>query len=388
MEHRLSDILRFAPKNLQLYYKSSKLEQTVYFDEVYEHNNGRKYIIVNKDLLEINVDSDKEFIESSKLMILDSALTKSNLFPSEEYLSWVNWQYILFPKSVGSVICGLDDKYFYIINDSEMIDENKVIFNMCIDSLPIFKYVDINETKFKDMDCSELISKRDDLINETLIKAINNVTQTEEVEKPEETNEQGESEKSGLKESSIEETENLEKRYSDFNLTYIDENFGNGEKFINFLKERLKYCKTADDIIKAISTMFGSDPEECNVTRINYNIWYTIIMHMMENGINAKPYGPKDFMEQVYSFISNNVTQKTESENTDKPDAEFLNNTDGFVFIDSDWIEMIKDCKSKEEVIRVFSDKYGSDYVQNIEKFIPNYWESVFKCVNKNKDHE
>lgn len=47
MEHRLSDILQFAPKNLQLYYKSSKLEQPVYFDEVYEHSDGGKYIIVN-----------------------------------------------------------------------------------------------------------------------------------------------------------------------------------------------------------------------------------------------------------------------------------------------------------------------------------------------------
>lgn len=174
MEHTLSDILQFAPKNLQLYYKSSKLEQIVYFDEVYEHNNGRKYIIVNKDLLEINVDSDKEFIESSKLMILDSGLTNSYIFPSKEYLSWVNWQYILFPKSVGSVICGLDDKYFYIINDSEMIDENGIIFDMNIELLPIFRYADINKTKFKDMDYSELISKRNDLINETIIaKGIN-----------------------------------------------------------------------------------------------------------------------------------------------------------------------------------------------------------------------
>ena len=240
MEHRLSDILQFAPKNLQLYYKSSKLEQTVYFDEVYEHSNGKKYIIVNKEKLEINEDSDTEFIESSKLMILDSRLIKSNLFPFEEYLSWVNWQYILFPKSVGSVICGLDDKYFYIINETEMIDENGIIYNMCNDLLPIFSYADINKTKFKDMDCSELISKRDDLFNETLINAIND------------------------------------------------------------------------------------------------------------------------------------VTQKAELENTDKSEPEFLNNTDGFVFIASDWIEMIKDCKSKEEVIRAFSDKYGSDYVKKIEKFIPD----------------
>lgn len=116
-------------------------------------------------------------------MVLDSALTKSNLFPSEEYLSWVNWQYILFPKSVGSVICGLDDKYFYIINEDEMIDENKVIYNMCIESLSIFKYVDINKTKFKDMDCSELISKRNELINETLIKVINNETHTKNLKK-------------------------------------------------------------------------------------------------------------------------------------------------------------------------------------------------------------
>ena len=296
MEHRLSDILQFAPKNLQLYYKSSKLEQTVYFDEVYEHSDGGKYIIVNKKPFEIYLNSENEFIENSKLMVLDSTLTKSNLFPSEEYLSWVNWQYILFPKSIGAVVCGLDNKYFYIINENEMIDENKVIYNMCIESLSIFKYVDINETKFKDMDCSELISKRADLINETLIKVINNETHTK---KPEEMNESAESEKPGLKDK----------------------------------------------------------------------IWDSLLEHM-----KGLPCDPKDFKERIYSIISNNDTQTAESENTDKPDSECLNNTDGFVFIANDWIEMIKDCKSKEEVIRAFSDKYGSDYVKKIEKFIPDYW--------------
>lgn len=98
-------------------------------------------------------------------------------------------------------------------------------------------------------------------------------------------------------------------------------------------------------------------------------IWDTLLEHM--KGI---PCDPKDFKERIYSIISNNDTQTTESENTDKPDSECLNNTDGFVFIANDWIEMIKDCKSKEEVIRAFSDKYGSDYVKKIEKFIPDYW--------------
>ena len=262
----IADILQYAPRGLQLYYKSDKFESIVYFEcieFVSPENKVRDvYIIVNTEPTDNNESYNDELtiIKTTTLKIKNTSITKTRLYPSEEYLSWKNWQYILFPKSVGAVISGLENKYFYIINDTEMVDEKyHFIYNMNIDSLPIFSYVDINKTKFKDIDCSKLIGKRTDAIlfeNNNIDKAIKSIKQ--------------------------------------------------------------------------------------------------------ENKIGN--------------------------------DAEFLNNTDEFVFIDSDWIEMIKDCKSKEDVIQVFSDKYGSDYVENIKnnilKFIPNYWESMIKYVNKNKGHE
>lgn len=257
----IADILEYAPKGLQLYYKSDKFDSLVYFECIEFESSKSKvkdvYIIVNTEPIDNHMDQDDEVIivKNTTLKIPNTSILKTHLYPSDEYLSWKDWQYILFPKSIGSVVSGLDNKYFYIINDSEMIDENGIIYNMDTNTLPIFNYADINKTEFKNIDCSKLIGKRTDAI---LFKN-NNV----------------------------------------------------------------------DEAIKSIK---------------------------QENKIGN--------------------------------DAEFLNNTDEFVFIDSDWIEIIKDCKSKEEVIQFFSDKYGSDYVENIENIIPNYWESMIKYANKNKDHK
>ena len=295
----VANILRYAPKGLQLYYKSDKFEGIVYFNciEFADSRNKVKdaYIIVNTELTDNNESHDDELtiIKTTTLRIKNTSITKTHLYPSDEYLSWKDWQYILFPKSVGAVVCGMENKYFYIINDTEMVDEeHHFVYNMNTDAtLPLFSYADINKTKFKDIDCSEFIDKRTDAIlfeNNNIDDAIKSIKQENKI--------------------------GNDIDYSDFNQKYIDTNLGSGEKFINVLEKRLSYCKNTDDIIKAISTMYGNDPVENNITRLNHNIWTTIITHMMKNGINAKPYGPKDFMEQVYSIISNNVTQITETE--------------------------------------------------------------------------
>ncbi len=146
------------------------------------------YIIVDTEPIDNHMDQDDEFtiIKTTTLKIKNTAITKTHLYPSKEYLSWENWQYILFPKSVGAVISGLDNKYFYIINDSEMVDEKyHIIYNMNIESLPIFSYADINKTEFKNIDCSELIDKRTEAIlfeNNNVDEAIKSIKQENKIE--------------------------------------------------------------------------------------------------------------------------------------------------------------------------------------------------------------
>ncbi len=184
------DILEYAPKGLQLYYKSDKFEGIVYFNNIMFSSVKKKniYIIVDTEPIDNHMDQDDEFtiIKTTTLKIKNTAITKTHLYPSKEYLSWENWQYILFPKSVGAVISGLDNKYFYIINDSEMVDEKyHIIYNMNIESLPIFSYADINKTEFKNIDCSELIDKRTEAIlfeNNNVDEAIKSIKQENKIE--------------------------------------------------------------------------------------------------------------------------------------------------------------------------------------------------------------
>lgn len=64
--------------------------------------------------------------------------------------------------------------------------------------------------------------------------------------------------------------------FKDFSKTFCDPCIGIGYIYIEVLKRRLKYCKTNDDIINAISTMYGTELMEDNVNECKYNISSTI----------------------------------------------------------------------------------------------------------------
>ena len=184
----IADILEYAPKGLQLYYKSDKFEGIVYFNNIVFSSVKKKniYIIVDTEPIDNHMDQDDEvmIVKNTMLRIPNTSILKTHLYPSDEYLSWKDWQYILFPKSVGAVVSGLDNKYFYIINDSEMADENGIIYNMGTNTLPIFNYADINKTEFKDIDCSKLIGKRTDAIlfeNNNVDEAIKSIKQENKI---------------------------------------------------------------------------------------------------------------------------------------------------------------------------------------------------------------
>lgn len=185
----IADILEYAPKGLQLYYKSNKFEGIVYFNNIVFSSVKKKniYIIVDTEPIDNHMDQDDEVIivKNTMLRIPNTSILKTHLYPSDEYLSWKDWQYILFPKSIGAVVSGLENKYFYIINDSEMVDEKyHIIYNMNIGSLPIFSYADINKTEFKNIDCSKLIGKRTDAIlfeNNNIDEAVKSIKQENKI---------------------------------------------------------------------------------------------------------------------------------------------------------------------------------------------------------------
>lgn len=185
----IADILEYAPKGLQLYYKSDKFEGTVYFNSIEFCDSKKKntYIIVDTEPIDncMNQDDEVIIVKNTTLRISNTSILKTHLYPSEKYLSWKDWQYILFPKSIGAVISGLENKYFYIINDSEMVDEKyHIIYDMNIDSLPIYHYADINKTEFKNIDCSKLIGKRTDAIlfeNNSIDEAIKSIKQKNKI---------------------------------------------------------------------------------------------------------------------------------------------------------------------------------------------------------------
>ena len=185
----IADILEYAPKGLQLYYKSDKFDSIVYFNNIVFSSAKKKniYIIVDTEPIDNRMDQDDEvvIVKNTTLRIPNTSILKTHLYPSDEYLSWKDWQYILFPKSIGAVVSGLENKYFYIINDSEMADENGISYNMGTNTLPIFNYADINKTEFKNIDCSKLIGKRTDAIlfeNNNIDEAVKSIKQENKIE--------------------------------------------------------------------------------------------------------------------------------------------------------------------------------------------------------------
>lgn len=65
--------------------------------------------------------------------------------------------------------------------------------------------------------------------------------------------------------------------FKDFSKTFCDPCIGIGYIYIEVLKRRLKYCKTENDILNAISTMYGTELMEDNVNECKENIMYEII---------------------------------------------------------------------------------------------------------------
>lgn len=71
--------------------------------------------------------------------------------------------------------------------------------------------------------------------------------------------------------------------FSDFSKTFLDPCIGIGFIYIGVLKERLKHCKTSDDILDAIRTMYGTELMQDNVDECKLNIISCIRGFIAEN---------------------------------------------------------------------------------------------------------
>lgn len=65
--------------------------------------------------------------------------------------------------------------------------------------------------------------------------------------------------------------------FTNFSKTFCDPCIGIGFIYIEILKRRLKNCKTTDDIIKAVSTMYGTELMADNVDECKKNILFEIL---------------------------------------------------------------------------------------------------------------
>lgn len=70
--------------------------------------------------------------------------------------------------------------------------------------------------------------------------------------------------------------------FSDFTKTFLDPCIGIGFIYIGVLKERLKRCKTSDDVLDAIRTMYGTELMQDNVDECKLNI-ISCIRSFIEN---------------------------------------------------------------------------------------------------------
>lgn len=71
--------------------------------------------------------------------------------------------------------------------------------------------------------------------------------------------------------------------FSDFTKTFLDPCIGIGFIYIGVLKKRLEHCKTSDDILDAIRTMYGTELMQDNVDECKLNIISCIRGFIAEN---------------------------------------------------------------------------------------------------------
>ena len=91
-----------------------------------------------------------------------------------------------------------------------------------------------------------------------------------------------------------------EELFKDFSKSFLDPCIGIGFIYIEVLKKRLEYCKNTDDILNAISTMYGTELMSDNVEECKKNIIFEIMKFTSEHNMDINE-------SKVMKILNNNI---------------------------------------------------------------------------------
>ena len=77
-----------------------------------------------------------------------------------------------------------------------------------------------------------------------------------------------------------------EELFKDFSKSFLDPCIGIGFIYIEVLKKRFEHCKNTDDILNAISTMYGTELMPDNVEECKKNIIFEIMKFTSEHNMD------------------------------------------------------------------------------------------------------
>lgn len=86
--------------------------------------------------------------------------------------------------------------------------------------------------------------------------------------------------------------------YTDFSKTFCDPCAGIGNILVYVLNKRLEYCKSEDDILNALSTLYGVELMEDNLEELHYTLLNTIL-------INSE-YNSDIFISKMWEILKRN----------------------------------------------------------------------------------
>ena len=79
-----------------------------------------------------------------------------------------------------------------------------------------------------------------------------------------------------------------EQLYTNFKKTFCDPCIGTGNIYLYVLERRLKYCKTPNDVYKAISTLYGTELMEDNTEECRERILMMLLKFSAKHNMNLK----------------------------------------------------------------------------------------------------
>lgn len=86
--------------------------------------------------------------------------------------------------------------------------------------------------------------------------------------------------------------------YTDFSKTFCDPCAGIGNILVYVLNKRLEYCKSEDDILNALSTLYGVELMEDNLEELHYTLLNAIL-------INSE-YNSDIFISKMWEILKRN----------------------------------------------------------------------------------